>query len=115
MNNYMQTRSAKAERDRKTIFYQLDVSIRVALDLALVKKGPPVRQGRHLMQPILTATRMRGTYREPTIGSKIRLSPNQDKSKGQHGGRPGSNMMFHRGFRCIDPNAMNARDKNNLL
>ncbi|MGY4287103.1 hypothetical protein ACVWXO_006323 [Bradyrhizobium sp. LM2.7] len=67
------------------------------------------------MQPIPTATRMRGTYREPTIGSKIRLSPNQDKSKGQHGGRPGSKMMFHRGFRGIDPNAMNARDKNNLL
>jgi hypothetical protein len=48
----------------KTIFYQLDASIRAALDLALAKKGPPVRQGEHLMQPILTATRMRGIYRE---------------------------------------------------
>lgn len=74
MNNYTQTRSAKAESDRRyirpdsegapNIFYQLDVSIRAALDLALAKNDPPVRQGRHLLQPILTATRMRGIYRE---------------------------------------------------
>ncbi len=65
----------------KNIFYQLDVSIRAALDLALAKNGPPVRQGRHLMQPILTATRMRGYIARATIGSKNRLSLNQDKSR----------------------------------